>query len=87
MSVKRVRPRKPRRKRVTIGAPDPSLTATSGVAAVAEFLDKLGVVDMFDRGIGPIKQRARGLSAGELLVGLAQWAGPSSSSRSGAGLG
>ena len=70
--MKRVRRRKPARKRVKIGAPDPSLTATSGVAAVAEFLDKLGVVDMFDRGVGSIKERARGVTAGELLVGLAQ---------------
>jgi hypothetical protein len=48
------------------------LTATSGVAAVAEFVDKLDVVATLERAIGPIKQRARGLSAGELLVGLAQ---------------
>lgn len=58
--------------RVQIGAPDPSLTGTSGVAALAEFVEKLGVVGTFDRGIGAIKQRARGASAGELLVGLAQ---------------
>lgn len=55
-----------------IGAPDPSLTATSGVAAVGEFVDKLDVVGEFDRGIGSIKKRDRGASAGELLVGLAQ---------------
>ncbi len=55
-----------------IGAPDPSLTATSGVAAVAEFVDRLDVVGRFDRGIGPIKERDRGASAGELLVGMAQ---------------
>jgi hypothetical protein len=57
---------------VRIGAPDPSLTATSGVAAVAEFVDKLNVVARLDRGIGSIKQRDRGASAGELLVGMAQ---------------
>jgi hypothetical protein len=57
---------------VLIGAPDPSLTATSGVAAVAEFVDKLDVVGRFDRGIGSIKKRARGASPGELLVGMAQ---------------
>jgi hypothetical protein len=55
-----------------VGAPDPSLTATSGVAAVAEFIDKLDVVGTFERGIAPIKKRARGVTAGELLVGLAQ---------------
>jgi len=57
---------------VRIGAPDPSLTATSGVAAVGEFVDKLDVVGRFDRGIGSIKERDRGASAGELLVGMAQ---------------
>ena len=51
---------------------DPSLTATSGVAAIAELVDKLDVVGIFDRGIGSIKRRNRGASAGELLVGLAQ---------------
>lgn len=55
-----------------IGAPDPSLTATSGVAAVAEFLDKLDVVERFDRGIGSINKRDCGARAGELLVGMAQ---------------
>jgi hypothetical protein len=76
LSVKRVRRRKPARKhgrqRVRFGAPDPSLTATSGVVAVAEFVDKLDVVARFDRGIGSIKKRERGASAGELLVAMAQ---------------
>lgn len=70
--MKRVRRRGRVRKRVRIGAPDPSLTATSGIAAVAEFVDKLDVVSGFDRGIGPIKKRDRGATAGELLVGMAQ---------------
>jgi hypothetical protein len=48
------------------------LTATSGVAALAEFLDRLDVVGCFDRGVGPIKKRGRGATAGELLLGLAQ---------------
>jgi hypothetical protein len=48
------------------------LTAISGVVAVAEFVGKLDVVGLFDRGIGSIKSRARGASAGELLVALAQ---------------
>lgn len=55
-----------------IGAPDPSLTATSGVAAVAEFVEVLDVVGRFDRGIGALKKRERGASAGELLVAMAQ---------------
>ena len=70
--MKRVRRRGRVRNRVRIGAPDPSLTAASGIAAIAEFVDKLDVVGEFDRGIGSIKKRDRGASAGELLVGLAQ---------------
>ena len=72
MSVKRIRRRGRVRKRVGIGAPDPSLTATSGVAAVAEFIDRLDVVGRFDRGVGSIKKRQRGAAAGELLACLAQ---------------
>lgn len=72
LSVKRIRRRKLARKRVRIGAPDPSLTAMSGVAAVSEFVEKLDVVGTFDERIGSIKKRARGASAGELLVGLSQ---------------
>ncbi len=74
--MKRVRRGKPgrkhRRKRVRIGASDRSLTAASGVAALAELVDRLAVVETFDRHIGLIKERARGVSAGELVVGLAQ---------------
>ena len=72
LSVKRIRRRGRVRKRVRVGAPDPSLTATSGVAAIAEFVDKLDVVGRLDRGIGLLKKRDRGASAGELLVGMAQ---------------
>jgi hypothetical protein len=42
------------------------------VAALAEFMDTLDVVDCLDRGIGSLKQRGRGTTAGELLVGMAQ---------------
>jgi len=38
--------------------------ATSGVAVLAEFLDKLEGVGRLDRAMGSIKQRARGLTAG-----------------------
>lgn len=64
--------RKRGRQRVQIGAPDPSLTGASGVAAVAEFIEALDVVGRFDRGIGSVKKRERGATAGELLVGMAQ---------------
>ena len=72
MSVKRIRRRGRVRKRVRVGVPDPSLTGFSGVAAVAELVDRLDVVGRLDRGIGSIKSRDRGASAGELLVAMAQ---------------
>lgn len=39
--------------------------------AVSELVDRLGIISALDASVGPIKQRARGLSAGEFLVGLA----------------
>jgi hypothetical protein len=41
------------------------------MVAVTELVDRLGVVTAFDEQVGPIKQRARGLTGGEFLVGLA----------------
>ncbi len=43
-----------------IGAPDESLTAVSGMAAVSELCDRLGVVAALDAAVGSIKQWARG---------------------------
>lgn len=54
-----------------IGAPDPSLTAMAGMAAIGELVERLGVIALLDAAIGPIKARARGHGAGGLLVGLA----------------
>lgn len=59
------------RRKVRVGAPDPSLTSVSGMAAVSELVDRLGVIEALDAAVGPIKQRDRGFGAGELLVGLA----------------
>ena len=59
------------RRQVRVGAPDPALTRVSGMAAVTELCDRLGVVEALDAAVGPIKQRDRGFGAGELLVGLA----------------
>ena len=40
--------------------------------AVAELMDRLGIIEALDTGIGPIKARARGVTGGELVAGLAQ---------------
>ena len=57
--------------RVRIGAPDPSLTGVSGMVAVSELCERLGVIEALDTVVGPIKQRDRGYAAGALLVGMA----------------
>jgi Transposase DDE domain group 1 len=54
-----------------VGAPDRSLTGVSGMAAVAELVEQLGVIALLDAAVGPIKARARGLGVGQLLVGMA----------------
>ena len=67
----RVREIRRSRRRVRIGAPDPSLTPVSGMVAVSELVDRLDMINVLDRAIGPIKTRERGFTGGELLVGLA----------------
>jgi len=69
--VGRVREIRRLRRRVRVGAPDPSLTSVSGMAAVTELVDRLGVIGLLDAAIGPIKTRDRGHTGGELLVGMA----------------
>jgi Transposase DDE domain group 1 len=59
------------RRQVRVGVPDRSLTAVSGVVAVTELVDRLGMIKLLDAAVGPIKRRDRGFGAGELLVGLA----------------
>jgi hypothetical protein len=59
------------RRLVGIGAPDPSLTAVSGMVAVTELVDRLNMIKLLDAAIGPIKARDRGHSGGQLLVGMA----------------
>jgi hypothetical protein len=59
------------RPQVRVGTPDASLTSVSGMAAVTELVERLGVVRSLDAAVGPIKLRDRGFGAGELLVGLA----------------
>ena len=60
-----------RRRRVRIGAPDPTLTPVSGMVAVSELVERLDVIGQLDAAIGPIKQRRRGHTGGQLLVGMA----------------
>ena len=69
--MKRIRSRARKRQRARIGAPDRSLTANAGLAAVTELCDRLGVIGALDSAVGPIKQRDRGYGAGELLTGIA----------------
>jgi hypothetical protein len=40
------------------------LTPAAGLLAVAELVDRIGVIEVLDEAVGPIKQRARGVSAG-----------------------
>lgn len=56
---------------VRIGKPDASLTGLAGLAVLDELVGALGVVSALDRAVGPIKVRERGLTGGQLLVGLA----------------
>ena len=59
------------RRRIRIGAPDASLTALAGLTAVDEVIGRLDMVAGLNAGIGPIKQRGRGLTGGQLLLGMA----------------
>jgi hypothetical protein len=56
---------------VRAGAPDAALTPNAGMAVISELCDRLGVIGALDAAVGPIKQRDRGLGAGELLTGIA----------------
>ena len=66
-----VRRRRGVRRRVRIGAPDPTLTPVSGMVAVTELVERLDVIGRLDAAVGPIKQRRRGHTAGQVLVGMA----------------
>jgi hypothetical protein len=56
---------------VRVGTPDRRLTPSAGVEAVREVDRVLGLTGALDRHIGSVKQRARGLSAGQLVVAVA----------------
>jgi hypothetical protein len=59
------------RQQPRIGAPDPALTPNAGLVAITGLCGRLGVIEAVDAAVGPIKQRARGFGAGELLCGIA----------------
>lgn len=59
------------RRRVRFGAPDPTLTPVAGMLAVTELTERLDVIGRLDAAVGSIKQRRRGCTAGEMLVGIA----------------
>ena len=59
------------RGRIQIGAADPSLTAAGGMLAVTELCGKLGLIEALDEAMGPVKQRARGFTGGQVLAGMA----------------
>jgi hypothetical protein len=54
-----------------VGALDRWLTPVSGMAAVTELVDRLGMIKLLDAAIGQIKARGRRFTGGQLLVGLA----------------
>ena len=58
-------------RRVGVGTPDPTLTGLAGLVAVNELIGGLGIVKVLNRSIGPIKARDRGLTGGQLLLGMA----------------
>ncbi|MBV9313520.1 MAG: IS1380 family transposase [Pseudonocardia sp.] len=67
----RIRDGRRARRGVRVGAADASLTGVSGMLAVSELADRLGVITRLDAAIGSIKKRRRGHTGGELLVGMA----------------
>lgn len=63
--------RRGRARRVRVGTADPRLTPCAGVEAVREADRVLGLTAALDRHIGPVKQRQRGLTGGQLLTAMA----------------
>jgi hypothetical protein len=57
-----------------VGAPDGSLTENGGLLLVAELDRALGITAALNAGIGPVKERDRGLS-GVSSRRRAQWCG------------
>ena len=60
------------RPTITVGREDPALTPAAGMVLVAEVDRILGVVATIDAYVGSIKARRQGLSAGELVLSMAE---------------
>jgi hypothetical protein len=64
--------------RIEVRADDPSLTAHGGLVVIGDLAERLDLVGLIDAELGrerrarPVKTRRRGLSAGELVVSLAE---------------
>jgi hypothetical protein len=72
--VKRIRSGAGRsRQQPLIGAPDPALTPNGGLAVITELCGRLGVIGALDTAVGPVKQRDRGLGAGEAMIATLRW--------------
>jgi hypothetical protein len=67
--VSSIRAGRRKRQQVRVGAPDASLTANAGLAAVTELCDRLGVAEQLDAAVGPVKQRDRGSGPGSCCAG------------------
>ncbi len=68
---KDTRKKRQRARRVRLGAPDHMLTPAAGIEAIREADRALGIAAALDAGIGPVKERNRGLSGGQLLLSMA----------------
>jgi len=62
----------PCRRRVVVGADDPTVTSRAGLLLVAEVDRVLGVTEAFETSVGWLKQRRRGLGIGEVLLSAAE---------------
>jgi len=60
------------RPTITVGREDPTLTPAAGLVLVAEVDRILGVAVTIDACVGSIKARRQGLSAGELVLSMAE---------------
>lgn len=58
-------------KQVRLGEPDPSLTGSAGLLAVAALVRRFGLLELLDSAAPGFKRRRRGVSAGQLLTALA----------------